>query len=255
MPNDTAHKTHSFTDEARKSILAECLSLVPFEGWSQKMLREAVLNADLPKGADGLYFPQGPLDVIKFWSEECDRQAKAKLEALDLSEMKIRDKVTQGVLFRLQAIGGLENEATQKNTTIRENTAKRAEVAKKENAAKRALSRLLLPDAIGQGPAQLWASSDMIWRTIGDTSTDMNYYSKRTILSGVLSTTLLSWLGDRSADKLEARAFLNARIENVMQFETAKWAFKSRTQDLPNPAEILGQLKYGSKIFKRRRRS
>jgi len=39
-----------------------------------------------------------------------------------------------------------------------------------------------------------------------------------------------------------------------MQFEKAKWAFKKRTETLPNPIEFLGQLRYGANGAARRRR-
>jgi ubiquinone biosynthesis protein COQ9 len=95
----------------------------------------------------------------------------------------------------------------------------------------------------------------MIWRAIGDTSTDGNYYSKRTILSSVIWSTLPIWLSDQSDDKSAARTFLDARIENVMAFEKLKWRVKGFTKDMPDPAEILGQLRYGgSEIFSRRRK-
>jgi ubiquinone biosynthesis protein COQ9 len=112
-------------------------------------------------------------------------------------------------------------------------------------------------NALGQGPAQIWAAADTIWRAIGDTSTDANYYSKRTILSGVISTSLVAWLADTSADKRDGRAFVEARIANVMEFEKAKWALKKRTENMPNPVELLGQLRYGfgNETKRRRRRS
>ena len=114
-----------------------------------------------------------------------------------------------------------------------------------EEAARRASSRLILPDLASIGLRQIWNMADMIWRAIGDTSTDANYYSKRLILSSVIGSTLPVWLSDQSDDKAAARAFLDNRIENVMEFETLKWRVKSFTKDLPEPAEILGQLRYG----------
>ena len=203
------------------------------------MLRRAVAEAKLPdgkalpKGADALYFPDGPLELISFWAEELNTAVEVHLSGLDLGSMKIRDKVTAGVVARMEAISG------------------------HELAAKRATARLSLPDALGQGPAQIWAAADTIWRAIGDTSTDGNYYSKRTILSGVISTSMMAWLADNSADKAEGRAFIDARIANVMSFEKAKWQFKKRVENWPNPAEILGQLRYGGGASgaKRRRRS
>jgi ubiquinone biosynthesis protein COQ9 len=57
------------------------------------------------------------------------------------------------------------------------------------------------------------------------------------------------WLSDQSDDKATARAFLDARIENVMSFEKLKWRVKSVTKNMPEPAEILGQLRYGGLDF------
>ena len=75
------------------------------------MLLEAVLATDLPQGADALYFPEGVLDLLAYWSESLDAAAEERLAATNLSEMKIRDKVTQGVLARLEAIGPHEDSA------------------------------------------------------------------------------------------------------------------------------------------------
>jgi hypothetical protein len=56
------------------------------------------------------------------------------------------------------------------------------------------------------------------------TSDDLNWYSKRAILSGVYSSTVLYWLGDQSAGHAATWAFLDRRIEDVMRFETLKKA-------------------------------
>lgn len=220
---DASHK-------ARAAILAAMLPQAAFDGWTQKSLRAAAQNTDLPKGAEELYFPDGPLEVIRFWSEQMNAKVAEDLAELNQDNMKIRDKVTAGVLSALYAIGP------------------------HEEAARRAMSRLSLPDALGQGPKQLWSAADTIWRAIGDTSTDGNYYSKRTILSGVIASTLTVWLSDEEPQKPKARKFLEARIANVMRFEKAKWDFKKRTANMPNPAEVLGALRYGGRKGRRRRR-
>lgn len=218
------------SDAARQAIFEAALTHVPFDGWTSKSLRQAVADAGLPDGAEELYFPGGALEVIKYWSAQMDTVITAHFAALDLRSMKIRDKVTQGVLVRLEAIG------------------------RHEEAARRAVARLSLPDAAGQAAVQIWATADTIWRGIGDTSTDVNYYSKRTILSGVIGSSIMSWLADSDADKIKAKAFLDARIQNVMQFEKAKWDFKKRTENMPKPAEILGRLRYGTRRRRRRAR-
>ena len=184
-------------------------------------MKRATRDAGLPDGAAGLYFEGGISDLLDHWAAQLDKQTVQAISALDLSQMKIRERVTQGVLARLEALSA------------------------HEEAARRASSRLILPDLAGTGVSQIWRAADTIWTAIGDTSTDANYYSKRTILSTVIGATLPVWLSDTDPEKAKARAFLQARIDNVMNFEKLKGRIQSVTKDLPNPAEVLGQLRYG----------
>lgn len=214
QPNDT-----------RDAILKAALKIAPFEGWTHLTLKRAVRDAGFPEGSGELYFENGIADLLNHWSDALNAKTEQDIAQLDLGSLKIRERVTQGVLLRLQAIGI------------------------HEEAARRASSRLILPDLASTGARQIWNSADIIWRAIGDTSTDANYYSKRAILSSVIGTTLPVWLSDQSDDKATARAFLDARIANVMEFEKLKWRVKGLTKDLPEPAEILGQLRYGGLDF------
>jgi ubiquinone biosynthesis protein COQ9 len=52
----------------------------------------------------------------------------------------------------------------------------------------------------------------------------LNWYSKRAILSGVYSSTVLYWLGDTSPGHAATWEFLDRRIDDVMQFEKVKKA-------------------------------
>ena len=214
QPNDT-----------RDAILKAALKIAPFEGWTNLTLKRAVRDAGYPDGSGELYFENGIADLLDHWSDKLNTQTAQDIGQLDLDALKIRERVTQGVLSRLQAIGP------------------------HEEAARRASSRLILPDLASTGMHQIWSAADTIWRAIGDTSTDANYYSKRAILSSVIGSTLPIWLSDQSDDKAKARAFLDARIENVMEFEKFKWRVKDLTKTLPEPAEILGQLRYGGLDF------
>ena len=214
--------------KARLVILESVLKHVPFDGWSSTTLAQAVADTGLPKGAEELYFPGGPLEVIAFWNGQNDLYMQGEMAKLDQSKMRIRDKITTAVLLRLQAI------------------------SPHEEAAKRAIARTALLDGLAFSPKILWTSSDAIWRAIGDTSTDFNYYTKRTSLAAVLSTSLAAWLTDDDPKKEKAKAFLDARIENVMQFEGAKFKAKKRLAAMPDPAELLGKIRYGSRRRKRR---
>ena len=208
-------------EQARTAILDKALSDAAFDGWTDVMLAKAAQKAGLPKGADRLYFPDSVIGVIQFWSDQMDDAARAKIEALDLASMKVRDRVTEAVVIRL------------------------SEIDHHDDAARRAQARLSLPGGIATAARITWSTSDMIWRAIGDISTDANFYSKRTVLSVVLGSTTPVWLSDALPDKPDARAFLDRRIANVMQFEKTKAQLRKVGAGLPNPAEVLGRMRYG----------
>ncbi|NNE57683.1 MAG: COQ9 family protein [Hellea sp.] len=214
-------RTKNSSSEARRDILEAMLRHVPFDGWTKTAMRKAINEVELPSGADALFFPGGPLEILEFWAEQLDQQAGMIIANKGLGNLRIRDKITECVWVRLSLLDG------------------------HEQAARRAISRLALPDAVGAGPKHVWRTADMIWRAIGDTSTDGNFYSKRAILSGVIASSAVKWLADNSAEKAESRAFLEARISNVMQFEKAKFQFRKAREHWPDPVSLLGRLRYG----------
>ena len=212
----------NMSKEVRVDILQAMLPIVVFDGWNQKSLRASIKSINLPEGSEELYFPEGALEVIRFWHDQMNEFVKSNLESLNKSEMKIREQVTAGVLSALESIGS------------------------NEEAMRRAIIRLSLPDAAVQGPTYLWSLADSIWRAIGDRSTDYNYYTKRTILAGVLGSTVTVWISDSDQNKVKTKLFLDARISNVMSFEKSKFKIVEKINNIPNFAEILGRLRYGN---------
>jgi ubiquinone biosynthesis protein COQ9 len=91
-----------------------------------------------------------------------------------------------------------------------------------KEAVRRGVTLFALPMHAADGARALWGTSDAIWTALGDTADDVNWYTKRATLSGVYSSTVLYWLGDQSAGHMATWAFLDRRIDNVMQFETVK---------------------------------
>tara|TARA_R110002096_G_scaffold16276_3_gene55831 strand:- start:457 stop:1119 length:663 start_codon:yes stop_codon:yes gene_type:complete len=214
------------TDTQRSTKPLDCLldamlTHAAFDGWNTHSLSLAAKDCGLSDGEVALAAPRGVLDLIAHWSARSDAEARTAIEAADLKSMKIRERVTFAVQTRLDTIGH------------------------DDEAARKARARLLLPDAGTMGAELIWATSDMIWRALGDPSTDVNFYTKRLTLSAVYGSSLAAWLGDQSIDKAEAKAFLDRRIENVMQFEKFKAQTRKLTSGLPDPAEMLAKLRYG----------
>ena len=211
----------SVKDSTRDALLESILPLAAFDGWTEGSFAEACTDAGIDKGQALLACPRGALDLITHWSRQLDGAVVAAVRAADVKAMKISERVRFGVMARLEAIGP------------------------HEEAARRARSRLMLPDGAKDAPQLLWATADTIWRAIGDTSTDVNFYSKRTILAGVYGSTLSTWLNEADAGKVDAQAFLDRRIQNVMDFEKTKANITKLTADLPDLAGLLGKLRHG----------
>ena len=99
---------------------------------------------------------------------------------------------------------------------------------------------------MADGAKLIWGTSDNIWLALGDTSEDVNWYSKRATLSAVYAATVLFWLGDDSPSYEQTWSFLDRRIENVMQIETAKGQVRANKQlsaVLAGPLWLLGKIK------------
>ena len=211
----------------RDAVLDAALPSVAFDGWTSRTLRDAVRRAGLPDGSDDLLFPGGELDLLAHWHERTLDHVERELATRGLDNMGVTARVREGCLIALEAITPFEP------------------------AMRRATARLALPDAGGQGARQLWEMADAIWHGVGDTSTDGNYYTKRAILAGVLGASVVAWCNDTSADKAEARAFLDRRLADAGKFGKVATQVRGLTESLPNPAKLLGALRYGGSPLRR----
>jgi ubiquinone biosynthesis protein COQ9 len=216
MKNDT--KTHG--DDLREKLLAEILPHVAFDGWTDRALADAASRMDVDEAEVRVAFPRGIADAITFFSHKADDEAEALILAADLKSMKVRERVAFAVRKRIEVI------------------------AAHREAARRGAALFALPQYALDGASCVYRTCDMIWRAIGDTSTDFNFYTKRGLLSGVLTSTMLYWFGDSSEDSAETWKFLDRRIADVMQIEKVKSAVLKVASTLPNPLTILGALRY-----------
>ena len=92
---------------------------------------------------------------------------------------------------------------------------RRLEIADRE-AVRRAAALFALPLYAADGARAVWHTADTIWTALGDTSDDINWYSKRATLSAVYGAVVLYWLGDDSQDHQASWEFLDRRIDDVM---------------------------------------
>ena len=214
--------------ETRAAVLAAALPNVAFDGWTDKLLADAITAADVDADMAHLAFKNGVADLIAAFSTAGDSLMQDNLP--EAEDLKIRERITEAVWQRILAD------------------------APHKEAARRAAGWLSVPGRQKQAACLLFDTANMMWRWAGDTATDYNYYSKRLILSGVIATTRLAWFDDESDDHAETRAFLERRIDNVMQFEKVKakargWSEKLHGDKAPFEGVIssLTKMRYGRK--------
>ena len=199
----------------KAAVLEAALPHVPLDGFTDKVLAEAAAEAGINKISLARLFPDGPLSLVEAFSDNIDAEMEKRLAKLKLAQMKIRDRIKTAVETRLELL------------------------KPNKDAARRAAAFLTLPPHAAMGAKLLYRTVDTIWRAIGDTSTDFNFYTKRAILAAVYSSTLMRWFTDDSEDETATREFLAHRIDNVMQFEKLKAGIRERTKGLPSFADIL----------------
>ena len=199
----------------REEILLAALPHVPFDGWGQAALNRGAVDAGHDEGDARRLFMGGAVEMIACHSHYADRVMLETLEVLDLDAMKVRERIIAAVRTRLE-----------QNTLHRE-------------AVRRGLSLLALPQYAPVATRLLYRTVDAMWYAAGDTSTDYNFYSKRALLAGVYSATLLYWLNDKS-DGFEATwAFLDRRVANVLQVPKLMNRASRILEILPDPFRLF----------------
>ncbi|MDV4146195.1 MULTISPECIES: COQ9 family protein [Shimia] len=206
--------------DPKQTLLDAALAHVAFDGWSDATFEAAIADSGMDSALAHALCPRGAVDLAIAYHKRGDAAMIERFEAEDVSELRYSEKVAVLVRFRLEAVE--DKEAVRRGTTL-----------------------FSLPQYAATGAQLVWETCDAIWNALGDTSDDVNWYTKRMTLSAVYSSTILYWLGDESDGHAETWAFLDRRIENVMQFEKAKAGFrKSRLGKLmQGPLSILDGIK------------
>ncbi|HEX9859233.1 MAG TPA: COQ9 family protein [Paracoccaceae bacterium] len=208
-------------EAAKAAVLQAALAHVPFDGWSQATLDAAIADSGVAAGLAAALFPRGALDLALAYHRQGDAEMLERLAAVDLAPMRHRDRVARAVRIRL-------------------------EVCTDKEPVRRGSAFFALPQNAADGARAVWGTADAIWRALGDTSDDLNWYSKRATLSAVYSATVLFWLGDDSPGHSATRDFLDRRIENVMQFEKLKTSLRDTPLAkalLAGPLRFIGRIR------------
>ena len=207
-------------DELRAALAPLLPGHAAFDGWSDEALAMAANELGVPPERARLAFKDGQVEMIDAWFDWIDKAMLEAFPAERIAAMKVRERIRELVLFRLDAM------------------------RPHREALRRALAVLALPQNVLDAGRLAWRAADRMWRLAGDAATDFNHYSKRAILVGVYGSTTLVFLDDESDDLADTRAFLNRRIDDVMAFEKFKASWRGTRARLPSLSRFLGRLRY-----------
>jgi ubiquinone biosynthesis protein COQ9 len=212
-------------ENAGAQILAACLPHVAFDGWSHATLDAALRESGHAAVIGAALFPRGGVDLAAAYHRAGDASLRAALAGQDLSAMRYRDRIAYAIRLRLELA---DKDAVRKGSAL-----------------------FALPRHAPEGTSLIWGTADAIWDALGDTSRDVNWYSKRATLSAVYASTVLYWLGDTSAGDADTAQFIDRRIENVMEIEKFKAGLR---QNRIASAVLAGPLKLLERISAPERR-
>lgn len=192
----------ALNSEIKDKILLTAMEEAAFDGWVWDSVQEAAENAGYERHMAAAVFPSKLKDVLAHLSDWADREMLARLTEIDPMSMRVRDRIRLAVQTRL------------------------AVLKEHKEAVKHSTGFWLRPFRKYEAARMVWRTADRIWDWAGDPSSpaastrqvrDYNFYTKRGLLSGVLTSTTLYWMNDDSTDQSKTLAFLDNRIENVMQ--------------------------------------
>jgi ubiquinone biosynthesis protein COQ9 len=207
-------------DEIRAALAPLIARNAAFDGWSAAAVESSAAELGLDPDVAALAFKGDAMAMVDGWIESVDLELARRLPVDKLNAMKIRDRITALVATRLELM------------------------APDRESLRRALAIMAMPQNLAKAARIGWRSADRMWRLAGDTATDLNHYTKRLTLSAVYGSTLSVFVNDDSENFADTRAFLDRRIDNVMQIEKVKYQTKQRKEYTPSLSRFIGRLRY-----------
>jgi len=211
----------SDSQDLRDQLLDAALVYVPFDGWGEATFRAAISDSGATPGLARAVCPRGAVDLALAFHARGDALMLARLQAQDLTAMRFRNRIAAAVRARIEAVD--DKELVRRGTTL-----------------------FALPQHAAEGARAIWGTADKIWTVLGDTSDDVNWYTKRMSLSAVYGATILYWLGDDSPDHQDTWGFLDRRIDNVLAFEKLKGRIRENPLCKPFlalPERVIGGIR------------
>ena len=189
-----------------ENLVLGMLDNVPFDGWSWEALYKSAAELKLydkkldehDKNELRSFFKNDIVETIKTFNDYLDKNMEEKFIKSKHEFKKIHEKIKQLILLRLDL------------------------ALKHKESIRSSIGLMSLPQNSKNSFLMLYKTCDKMWRVSGDESTDFSFYTKRIILSGVYSSTLLFWLNDETNELTKTEDFLDRRLKDVSKIGKLK---------------------------------
>ena len=206
--------------ESKEKILLNYLEIAGVEGWNDHSLTLAFNKANIDEKFIPIIFENGLFSLLEFHIEYFNLKTQEQVAKInDFNERKIREKISILILTRFEV---------EKNHRLALQRLLNFFIDLKNIATNKSLVK---PYAMAS--LSVYKIADMMWKYIDDKSTDINFYSKRIILSKILIRCFFTFIKDN--DELKStKNLIDQQIDKVINFAKIKENFKNNSQNLKN---------------------
>jgi ubiquinone biosynthesis protein COQ9 len=174
----------------RTALLEASIPMVLEHGWSRDALSAGAVSLGYSPAMHGL-IDEGEAGLVEYFMHRGNKYMNDQVKLLPLEEMGVTDTVKCAVKFRLLYMAPYINTWPQ------------------------AMAIGALPPNLPSTMNSLASISNDIWQRVGDKSTDISWFTKRGLLSGVYVATELHMLTDKSKNYEDTWDFLERRLEDI----------------------------------------
>ena len=180
-------------DDLHDRLVLAAVRHAAAEGWTPAAIRAGAQETGIDEVEAMRILRGGPRALFRAFNDWADARMAGALDSAGTRIPRLGERVERAVLARFEALEPYRN------------------------SVRRGVAFAGLPQNAALGFACYCRTVDRIWRAAGDRSHDFSFYTKRAMLAGVLGTTALVWLEDRSEGGALTRAFLLRRLADVMR--------------------------------------
>ena len=212
--------------ENKQKIINQLLEICAYEGWSDNSLKLAFKKAEIDDKYLEIIFQDKIYSAIEFITEQTCQSIKELIsETADFDKNKIHQKIAY-LLYNFLTLDTTNKLAYSRLLNF---------YITPQNLLAINQNKGLRPSFFAISQANYVAN--FMWNLIEDKSTDINFFTKRIILSKIIIRSFIYYINhDNNAD---LQKFIDVQILNILKFAKIKKQVKNKIDKFKNQFDDL----------------